>query len=99
MVRELKTPEHRHQAITLDYLSLTAEARKKTLILSGTNAERLALTAQLRTALQNEGSLGIDTFTLQALRSRDLTAAQMKYACVYEVGDVVVPVRDYHATG
>ena len=99
MVRELKTTELRHQAITLDYLSLTPEARKKTLILSGTNAERLALTAQLRTALQNEGSLGIDTFTLQSLRSRDLTAAQMKYACVYEVGDVVVPVRDYHRYG
>ena len=99
MVRELKTPELRHQAITLDYLSLTPEARKKTLILSGTNVERLALTAQLRTALQNEGSLGIDTFTLQSLRSRDLTAAQMKYACVYEVGDVVVPVRDYHRYG
>ena len=99
MVRELKTPELRHQAITLDYLSLTPEVRKKTLILSGTNAERLALTAQLRTALQNEGSLGIDTFTLQSLRSRDLTAAQMKYACVYEVGDVVVPVRDYHRYG
>ena len=99
MVRELKTPELRHQALTLDYLSLTAEARKKTLILSGTNAERIALTAQLRTALQNEGSLGIDTFTLQSLRSRDLTAAQMKYACVYEVGDVVVPVRDYHRYG
>ena len=58
MVRELKTPELRHQAITLDYLSLTPEVRKKTLILSGTNAERLVLTAQLRTALQNEGSLG-----------------------------------------
>ena len=99
MVRELKTPELRHQAITLDYLSLTPEVRKKTLILSGTNAERLALTAQLRTALQNEGSLGLDTFTLQSLRSRDLTAAQMKYACVYEVDDVVVPVRDYHRYG
>ena len=99
MVRELKTPELRHQAITLDYLSLPAEARKKTLILSGTNAERLALTTQLRTALQNEGSLGIDMFTLQSLRSRDLTAAQMKYACVYEMGDVVVPVRDYHRYG
>ena len=99
MVRELKTPEFRHQALTLDYLSLTPEARKKTLILSGTNVERLALTTQLRTALQNEGSLGIDMFTLQSLRSRDLTAAQMKYACVYEVGDVVVPVRDYHRYG
>ncbi|MFK8186270.1 MAG: ATP-dependent RecD-like DNA helicase [Phormidesmis sp.] len=99
MVYELKTPEARHQAITHDYLSLPPEARKKTLILSGTNTERLTLTAQLRTALQDEGSLGIDTFTLQSLRPRDLTSTQLKYACAYEVGDVVVPVRDYRRYG
>ncbi|MEM9152640.1 MAG: AAA family ATPase, partial [Cyanobacteria bacterium P01_F01_bin.3] len=99
MVTELKTPESRHRAITLDYLSLPLETRKKTLILSGTNAERLALTSELRTALQSEGQLGINVFTLQSLRSRDRTSAQLKYACAYEVGDVVVPVKDYRRYG
>jgi hypothetical protein len=93
-VHELTSSEARHRAIALDYLSLSPEAREKTLILSGTNTERLALTAELRALLQQERSLGPDTFTLNSLRSRDLTAAQLKYACVYEVGDVVVPMRD-----
>ena len=99
MVQALTSSEHRQQAITMDYLSLPVETRKKTLILSGTNAERLALTSALRTALQAEGQLGINAFTLQSLRSRDRTAAQLKYACAYEVGDVVVPVKDYHRYG
>jgi conjugative relaxase-like TrwC/TraI family protein len=94
MVHELTSSEARHRAIALDYLSLSPEAREKTLILSGTNTERLALTAELRALLQQERSLGPDTFTLNSLRSRDLTAAQLKYACIYEVGDVVVPMRD-----
>ena len=99
MLQELTSSEHRHQAIALDYLSLPVEVRKKTLILSGTNAERLALTSTLRTALQAEGHLGMNAFTLQSLRSRDRTAAQLKYACAYEVGDVVVPVKDYRRYG
>ena len=99
MINELKDPEERHQHITYDYLSLPPEIREKTLILSGTNLERLALTQELRAALQSEGSLGQDVFTLESLRSRDRTAAQLKYACAYEVGDVVVPVKDYHRYG
>jgi conjugative relaxase-like TrwC/TraI family protein len=94
MVHELTSSEERHAAIACDYLSLPPEARAQTLILSGTNIERLALTAELRALLQQEGSLGADTFTLRSLRSRDLTTAQLKYACAYDVGDVVVPVRD-----
>jgi conjugative relaxase-like TrwC/TraI family protein len=94
MVHELPSSEARHAAIARDYLSLPPEARAQTLILSGTNVERLALTAELRALLQQEGSLGADTFTLRSLRSCDRTTTQLKYACAYEVGDVVVPVRD-----
>ncbi|MEL7142368.1 MAG: MobF family relaxase, partial [Cyanobacteria bacterium J06573_11] len=99
MITELKSTEERHQSITYDYLSLPPETRQKTLILSGTNLERLALTAELRAALQTEGSLGQDVFTFESLRSRDRTAAQLKYASAYEIGDVVVPVKDYHRYG
>lgn len=99
MVHQVESREGRHHAICRDYLSLSPEAREKTLILSGTNIERLALTAELRAALQAEGSLGADAFTLRSLRSLDRTASQLQYACAYEVGDVVVPVRDYHRYG
>ncbi|MEO0854821.1 MAG: hypothetical protein AAFY15_15150, partial [Cyanobacteria bacterium J06648_11] len=72
---------------------------KKPLILSGTNAERLELTADLRASLQAEGSLGIDVFTMRSLRSLDRTDAQRKYACAYAESEVVVPVRDYRRYG
>ncbi|MEL6263453.1 MAG: MobF family relaxase [Cyanobacteria bacterium J06626_6] len=99
MVHEQKSEAQRHQSIVHDYISLPVETREKTLILSGTNVERLALTAELRNVLQQEGSLGPDKFMLSSLRSRDRTAAQLKYACAYELNDVVVPVKDYRRYG
>ena len=99
MVHEVTDGQERHRCIVNDYMRLSPEAREKTLILSGTNVERLALTADLRAALQGEGSLGADAFTLRSLRSLDRTSAQLKYACAYAEGEVVVPVRDYRRYG
>ena len=99
MVNEVIDSQERHRCIVNDYMRLSPDARKKTLILSGTNAERLELTADLRAALQAEGSLGADTFTMRSLRALDRTGAQLKYACAYSEGDVVVPVRDYRRYG
>ena len=99
MVHELKESQARHRCIVQDYMGLPPEARAKTLILSGTNVERLELTADLREALQVEGSLGADAFTLRSLRALDRTSAQLKYACAYGEGEVVVPVRDYRRYG
>ena len=45
-------------------MGLLPGAREKTLILSGTNVERLALTADLRAALQAKGSLGADAYQM-----------------------------------
>ena len=99
MVHEVTDVQVRHRCIVNDYMSLSPEARKKTLILSGTNVERLELTADLREALQGEGRLGADVFTMRSLRSLDRTDAQLKYACAYAEGEVVVPVRDYRRYG
>ncbi|MEL7495845.1 MAG: MobF family relaxase, partial [Cyanobacteria bacterium J06554_11] len=99
MVNEIVDVQERHRCIVHDYMRLSPDARKKTLILSGTNTERLELTADLRAALQAEGSLDTDTFKMQSLRSLDRTDAQLKYACAYSAGDVVVPVRDYRRYG
>ncbi|MBE9063453.1 MobF family relaxase [cf. Phormidesmis sp. LEGE 11477] len=99
MVKEIADGQERHRQVVEEYMQLSPEARKKTLILSGTNAERLALTAQLRAALQAEGSLGADVYQLQSLRALDRTQPQLKYACVYAEGEVVVPVRDYRRYG
>ena len=99
MVHELKDSQARHRCIVQDYMGLLPEAREKTLILSGTNVERLELTADLREALQAEGSLGADAYRMRSLRSLDRTSAQLKYACAYAEGEVVVPVRDYRRYG
>ena len=99
MLHELKDSQARHRCIVQDYMGLLPEAREKTLILSGTNAERLELTADLRKALQAEGSLGADAYRMRSLRSLDRTSAQLKYACAYAEGEVVVPVRDYRRYG
>ena len=99
MVHELKDSQARHRCIVQDYMGLLPEARAKTLILSGTNVERLELTADLREALQAEGSLGADVYRMRSLRSLDRTSAQLKYACAYAEGEVMVPVRDYRRYG
>ncbi|NEZ68343.1 hypothetical protein D0962_37420 [Leptolyngbyaceae cyanobacterium CCMR0082] len=89
------SPDDRVSALAQDYLSLTPAQRKKTLILSGTNDDRLAITQKLRHALQQEGRLECDRFTLQSLRPKDLTQAQARYVSHYAIGDVIVPVRNY----
>ena len=99
MVHEVSDVQARHRCIVNDYMSLSPEAREKTLILSGTNVERLELTADLREALQGEGRLGADVYQMRSLRSLDRTEAQLKYACAYAEGEVVVPVRDYRWYG
>ena len=99
MVHEVTDSQERHRCIVNDYMRLSPTERKKTLILSGTNAERLELTADIRAALQAEESLGADAYRMQSLRSLDRTATQLKYACAYSAGDVVVLVRDYRRYG
>ena len=93
------SPDDRVSALAQDYLSLTPAQRKKTLILSGTNDDRLAITQKLRHALQQEGRLECDRFTLQSLRPKDLTQAQARYVSHYAIGDVIVPVRNYPRHG
>ncbi|MBE9063186.1 MobF family relaxase [cf. Phormidesmis sp. LEGE 11477] len=99
MVKEIANSQERHRQVVEEYMQLSPGARKKTLILSGTNAERLSLTADLRTALQAEGNLEPDTCQLRSLRALDRTQPQLKYACVYAAGEVVVPLRDYRRYG
>ncbi|MEO0537726.1 MAG: MobF family relaxase, partial [Cyanobacteria bacterium P01_A01_bin.123] len=98
-LQEVSDLDNRLKRITQDYMGLSLEERERTLILAGTNAERLALTAHIRAALQGEGQLGPDRFRLTSLRSRDLTTAQAKYARQYAIGDVIVPTQDYKRQG
>ncbi|MGB3787973.1 MAG: MobF family relaxase [Phormidesmis sp.] len=82
-----------------DYVALSPGAREETLLLAGTNQERGILTAQLRQALQAEGSLGEDALKLLSLRRKDLTAVQARYVSAYSAGDVLIPTQDYKKQG
>ena len=82
-----------------DYLALSPVERSETLLLAGTNQERLALVGQLRRSLQAEGTLGQDALVVSSLRRKDLTQVQAQYLVAYEPGDVLMPTQDYKKQG
>ena len=98
-IREIEDVQARGEQLVSDYLSLSAEERRETLLLSGTNASRLALTEQIRAGMQAEGSLGENIYTMQSLQRKDLTQVQARYVSHYAVDDVIVPIRDYRQQG
>jgi conjugative relaxase-like TrwC/TraI family protein len=98
-VKERAQLQKRIQQVAADYLALTAAEQESTLVLAGTNMERLSLTQAMRAGLQAEGALGTDGFVVQGLRRKDLTSAQASYLNAYEPGDVLVPIQDYRKQG
>ncbi|WP_121969202.1 MobF family relaxase [Leptolyngbya sp. BC1307] len=82
-----------------DYLALSPVERAETLLLAGTNQERLALVGQLRRSLQAEGTLGQNALAVSSLRRKDLTQVQAQYLVTYEPGDVLMPTQDYKKQG
>ncbi|MHC0068350.1 MobF family relaxase [Nostoc sp. UIC 10890] len=86
------------EQIANDYIVGTPEQRLKTLVLAGTNTERLALTQAIRSKLKGEGTLG-ETATITQLQTKNLTKVQMRFAHNFEIGDVIMPTRDYKRRG
>ncbi|MBE9210538.1 relaxase domain-containing protein [Nostoc sp. LEGE 06077] len=90
--------ESKIEAIASDYILGTPLQRLKTLVLAGTNTERLALTQAIRGKLKDEGSLG-DTATITQLQAKNLSKVQMQFAHNFELGDVIMPTRNYKRRG
>jgi conjugative relaxase-like TrwC/TraI family protein len=86
--------EDKIKAIVADYLAISPDERQKTLVLAGTNWERLQITEQIREKLKDEGRLG-ESLDVNQLKAKDLTAIQMKFAHNFDVGDVVMPTKSY----
>ncbi|NDJ26276.1 relaxase domain-containing protein [Nostoc sp. B(2019)] len=86
--------ESKVEAIASDYMAAKPEQRERTLVLAGTNVERLALTQAIRDKLKDEGTLG-ETATITQLQTKNLTKVQMRYTHNFELGDVVMPTRNY----
>ncbi|WP_414541655.1 AAA family ATPase, partial [Nostoc sp. CCY0012] len=91
--RELKI-----EAIARDYITATPEQRARTLVLAGTNIERLDITQAIREKLKAEGSLGTG-INITQLKAKDLTRVQRRYTHNFELGDVVMPTRSYKRRG
>jgi ATP-dependent exoDNAse (exonuclease V) alpha subunit len=86
------------EQIANDYIVGTPEQRAKTLVLAGTNTERLFITQAIRSKLKGEGTLG-ETATITQLQTKNLSTVQMRFAHNFEIGDVVMPTRDYKRRG
>ena len=90
--------ESKIEQIANDYIVGTPEQRLKTLVLAGTNVERLALTQAIRGKLKDEGTLG-KAATITQLQAKNLSIVQMRFAHNFEIGDVIMPTRDYKRRG
>ncbi|MGB8702427.1 MAG: AAA family ATPase, partial [Thermosynechococcaceae cyanobacterium] len=96
-VEEIPDRPTRSQAIADQWLSLSEAERHATLIVTGTNTERLAINQALREGLREEGTLGADHAFTQ-LVNRQLTTEQKRRAENYRPGDQIRLTRDYHST-
>lgn len=92
------SPDTKLEMIAAEYMAMSWEERGKTLILAGTNTEKLAITQAIRGKLKDEGSLGA-TANITQLQAKNLTLVQMRYTHNFELGDVVMPTRNYKRRG
>ena len=89
---EQRQDEHRHSLIARAYLRLDAGDRADTVIVAGTNEARRSINARVREGLALGGGQQV-----QVLEPVDMTRAEIRSAQSYEVGQVIVPQRDYGA--
>jgi conjugative relaxase-like TrwC/TraI family protein len=81
--------------IAAEYLALSPAQRAKTLIVSGTNDKRREITAAIREGLRSIGTIGSDLPARQLVDYK-FTKVENSYAHNYNVGDIVVPIRNYN---
>ncbi|MEL7493407.1 MAG: MobF family relaxase [Cyanobacteria bacterium J06554_11] len=97
-IHQVASEEERAAVIAHDYLALTTEERAQTLVLAGTNKERLAITQLIREGLKAEGTLG-KAVMVKRLKARDLTEVQAGYAHHFRPGQMLIPNASYKRLG
>jgi conjugative relaxase-like TrwC/TraI family protein len=93
-VTEIEDPGERQGAIASQYLGLEKPERGKTLVIAGTNAERIAITGLIRDGLKAEGYLGESLDCLQLVDSR-LSPEQQTDIRNYAIGQYIDPLQSY----
>ncbi|MGB8698513.1 MAG: MobF family relaxase, partial [Thermosynechococcaceae cyanobacterium] len=96
-VQAMPSQPERVQAIAQDYLSLNRTERSKTLIVTGTNTERNAITQAIRAGLKTEGSLGAET-TILRISSQYLSVEEKRRVENFETGSYIQLLRNYQST-
>lgn len=92
-VIEVRDDGRRHSLIADAYLRLSAVERADTLIVAGTNEARRSINAEVR------AGLGLrDGHQVRILEPVDMTRAELRSAQSYDIGQVVVPQRNYGTT-
>lgn len=81
----------RYEAIAQAYAQLSAADQAGTIVVTGTNASRVAINERIHALLGLEGK----GHQCQLLARHDTTRAERSVARYYTVGDIVVPERDY----
>ncbi|ABW33028.1 conserved hypothetical protein (plasmid) [Acaryochloris marina MBIC11017] len=98
-IQEIKDEDIRQQTFADYYLQLSPEERAETLLVTGTNKERLAIMSLLRQGLKAEGTLGEEDHHIQQLASRHLTIEQKRLVQFYQVGDYIqLQKKNYRST-
>ncbi len=92
-VLEIKNKKGRYAKIAKDYLSLSEQERKETIVLSGTNEARRAINEQIRKSLGLQGK-GI---TVEIFERKNLTQIATKETINYQMGNFVIPERNYQS--
>ena len=87
-VTEIADRQSRSLAVAEQYLQLSPSERDKTLLVAGTNKERLAITKQIRIGLHEAGELG-NSVKLVQLKAKHLTSEQSKQIENYRIGDYI----------
>jgi len=98
-VQEISDLEQRSTLIAQDYLQLSPEQRRTTLVLAGTHKEKAQIMQDLRIGLKQEGTLVGEDAVVTRLKQKDLTNVQARYRHHYNIGDVVIPLREYKRAG
>ena len=90
-VCEIKERQARHAQIAGDYAALSPEERANTLILTGSNADRVALNKAVRDAI----GLADQGEKVEVFERGTLTAAEQKRAALFKPGDALRFEKQY----
>lgn len=88
-IKQMPIDSLRRDAIVTDYLQREEKTRVQTSVLTGTNAEKEAITNRIRQGLIQQEKLGQNSQQISILKPKDLDRFSLTQASSYQIGDVI----------